>query len=261
MNFLREILADTRRVVAARKIRTPLEALRERPLFTRAPLSLRRALELHAPAVIAEIKKASPSRGLIAKEFDPAGIARAYTWGGAAAISVLTEERRFRGSITDLESARRAADIPILRKDFIVDAYQVAESKAAGADAILLIAAALTQAALGELQGAALELGLECLVEVHSAGELERIRDLRPALIGINNRDLTTFRTDIALSARLARLVPAGTLSVSESGIRSHRDIAMLERAGIGAFLVGEHLMRSGDPEMSLRALLGEEVT
>ncbi|HTS00703.1 MAG TPA: indole-3-glycerol phosphate synthase TrpC [Bacteroidota bacterium] len=259
MNFLREILADTRRVVAARKKRMPLEALRERPLFGRAPFSLRRTLEMRSPAVIAEIKKASPSRGLIAKEFDPAGIARAYAWGGAAAISVLTEERHFLGSIADLESARLAVDIPILRKDFIVDPYQVAESKAAGADAILLIAAALPQAGLGELQGAARELGLECLVEVHSAGELERVRDLRPALIGINNRDLTTFRTDIALSARLARLVPADTLCVSESGIRSHRDIATLGRAGIGAFLVGEHLMRSGDPEMSLRALLGKE--
>ena len=259
MNFLRAILADTRRTVAARKKRTPLAALRESPLYGRAPLSLRRALEGRRPAIIAEVKKASPSRGLIAREFDPAGIARAYAWGGAAAISVLTEERHFLGSLADLAAVRRAVDIPVLRKDFIVDPYQLAEAKSAGADAVLLIAAALPDAELGALQGSALEIGLECLVEIHSAAELERVNNLRPALIGINNRDLTTFRTDTALSARLAPLAPAGTLCVSESGIRSRADIEALARAGIGAFLVGEHLMRSGDPETSLRALLGED--
>ena len=258
MNFLRTILDATRRDVASRKRRTPESALRDRPLYGRTPASLRRALESHSPALIAEIKKASPSRGLIAREFDPPAIARAYAWGGAAAISVLTEERYFRGSLADLEAARREVGLPILRKDFIVDAYQVAEARAAGADAILLIAAALSRGELGELQGAADALGLECLVEVHSAGEIEELRDIRPALIGINNRDLTTFRTDIALSARLAPMVPGGALCVSESGIRSRGDIEFLSRAGVGAFLVGEHLMRSGDAESALRALAGE---
>ena len=257
MNFLHTILASTRTDVAARKKRTPPEALRSRPLYKRAPLSLRAALEARRPAVIAEIKKASPSRGLIVREFDPPAVARAYAWGGAAAISVLTEERHFLGSLADLEAARRAAGLPVLRKDFIIDAYQLVEAKAAGADAVLLIAAALTDSELGGLHDAAADLGLECLVEIHSAEELARVRPLGPSLIGINNRDLATFRTDIGLSERLAQDVPPGTLCVSESGIHSRADITRLSRAGIGAFLVGEHLMRSGDPELALRDLLG----
>ncbi|HTO93531.1 MAG TPA: indole-3-glycerol phosphate synthase TrpC, partial [Bacteroidota bacterium] len=161
MNFLREILAGTRRTVAERRKRTPLESLRRRPLYARTPLSLRQALETHTPALIAEIKKASPSRGLIAREFDPGAIARAYAWGGAAAISVLTEERHFKGSLDDLEAARRSVDLPLLRKDFVVDSYQAAEAKASGADAILLIAAALSTGEIEELMRAAGEIGLE----------------------------------------------------------------------------------------------------
>jgi len=258
VNFLRDILAVTRRDVEVRKKRIPLEAIRERPLYARARRSLRRALSLRSPAVIAEVKKASPSRGLIARAFDPRALARAYAWGGASAISVLTEERHFLGSLGDIEAVRGEVDLPILRKDFVIDKYQVEEARGAGADAILLIAAALSAGELGDLMGAAAGLGLECLVEIHSAEELERVLDLRPGLIGINNRDLVTFRTDIGLSARLAGAVPQGTLCVSESGIRSREDIDALRRAGIGGFLVGEHLMRSGDPETALRLLLEE---
>lgn len=256
MNFLNDILDHTRGEVARRKLRVPLRVLRERPLYGRDPLSLSAALRKKSPAVIAEIKKASPSKGVICTDFDPSRIARRYEDGGACAISVLTEEKFFLGSLADLESARRAAALPILRKDFILDPYQIHEAKSAGADAVLLIAAALGPGELPPLMDEARTLGMETLVEIHSPAELESLRGLEIPLIGINNRDLVTFETDISLSAFLAPKLPRGSLGVSESGIRTGADIVRLSRAGIQAFLVGEQFMSSEDPGTALAELL-----
>ena len=256
MNFLNAILDHTRGEVALRKSLVPAQVLHERPLYDRTPLSLSAALRKKSPAVIAEIKKASPSRGVICHDFDPARIARGYEAAGACAISVLTEGKYFLGSLEDLESARRATRLPILRKDFILDPYQIHEAKSAGADAVLLIAAALGPGVLPRLMEEARSLGMETLVEVHSTGELESLRGLDIPLLGINNRDLVTFETDISLSALLAPKLPPGSLSVSESGIRTGADIVRLSRAGIHAFLVGEQFMSSDDPGRALAELL-----
>jgi indole-3-glycerol phosphate synthase len=256
MNFLNAILEHTRGEVAKRKIRIPADVLRERPFYGRPPLSLSAALRKKSPAVIAEIKRASPSRGVICRDFDPSRIARRYEAAGACAISVLTEEKYFLGSLDDLESARLAVALPILRKDFILDPYQVHEAKSAGADAVLLIAAALGPGELSSLLEEARSLGMETLVEVHSSGELESLRELDIPLIGINNRDLVTFETDISLSAALGPKLPPGSLGVSESGIRTGGDIQRLSRAGIQAFLVGEHFMSAADPGKALTELL-----
>jgi indole-3-glycerol phosphate synthase len=256
MNFLSAILDHTRGEVARRKSRAPESVLRGKPLYLRDPLSLSAALRKRSPAVIAEIKKASPSKGVICPDFDPAGIARQYEAGGACAISVLTEERFFLGSLGDLESARHATALPILRKDFILDPYQIHEAKSAGADAVLLIAAALGPGELAPLMEETRSLGMEALVEIHSPGELESLRGLDIPLIGINNRDLVTFETDISLSAFLAPKLPPRSLGVSESGIRTGADIVRLSRAGIHAFLIGEQFMRSGDPGTALADIL-----
>ena len=256
MNFLNAMLDHTRGEVALRKSRVPAHLLQARPLYGRTPLSLSAALRKKPPAVIAEIKKASPSRGVICHDFDAARIARGYEAAGACAISVLTEEKYFLGSLDDLESARRATRLPILRKDFILDPYQIHEGKSAGADAVLLIAAALGPGELRPLMEEARFLGMETLVEIHSTGELESLRGLDIPLLGINNRDLATFETDISLSALLAPKLPPGSLGVSESGIRTGADIVRLSRAGIHAFLVGEQFMSSDDPGKALAELL-----
>ena len=256
MNFLSAILDHTRGEIARRKSRVSQRALRELPLYNRNPLSLSAALRKASPSVIAEIKKASPSKGMICADFDPTRIAQGYEAGGACAISVLTEEKFFLGSVDDLESVRGAVALPILRKDFILDPYQIHESKSSGADAVLLIAAALGHGELASLLEEARALGMETLVEVHSAGELESLRGLDIPLIGINNRDLVTFKTDISLSAFLAPKLPAQSLGVSESGIRTGADIGRLSRAGIHAFLIGEHFMSSKDPGRALAELL-----
>lgn len=257
MNFLSAILDHTRLLVAQRKADVPLDRLRELPLYGRATLSLAAALRGRSPAVIAEIKRASPSRGVICHDFQPSRIARRYEAAGAGAISVLTEEKYFLGSLRDLEEVRGAVSLPVLRKDFILDPYQLHEAKSSGADAVLLIAAALDRGELTSLTEEARSLGLETLVEIHSAGELDSLRHLDFPLIGINNRDLVTFETDISLSVDLAPRLPAGSLAVSESGIRTRGDMERLSRSGIGAFLVGEHLMSSEDPGEALAALLG----
>ena len=259
MNFLGDILDHTRAVVAGRKSDVPEERLRERPLYGRTPLSLMAALRGKFPAVIAEIKRASPSRGVICRDFDPGRTARQYQSAGAAAISVLTEEKHFLGSLSDLEQARREVSIPILRKDFILDPYQVHEAKSAGADAVLLIAAALGPVEIASLIQEARSLGMEALVEIHSPGELESLRGIDIPLLGINNRDLVTFETDISLSLRLAPKLPRGSIGVSESGIQTREDIARLASAGIRAFLIGEHFMRSDDPGKALGTLLGDQ--
>lgn len=214
------------------------------------------ALTKVTPAVIAEIKKASPSKGVLADQFDPASIARAYEEGGAAALSVLTEEKYFRGHLPDLESARGATRLPALRKDFTIDAYHVEEAAAHGADAILLIAAILSEREMRDFRERAEGYRMAALVEVHDSEELRRAVGSGARIIGVNNRNLHTFQVDLEVSLRLAEEMPAGVLKVAESGIHSANDVHRLREAGYDGFLVGEHLMRSGNPSQALRALL-----
>lgn len=216
---------------------------------------LRTKLRAKSPAIIAEVKKASPSRGVLAGDFDPARTARAYESGGAAAISVLTDERYFQGGLADLENARAAVALPSLRKDFTIDRLQIMEAAAHGADAILLIAAILGESELRDFRELAVRWGMAALVEVHNRGELDAAVGSGADFIGVNNRDLTTFEVTLETSLRLAEHMPSGALLVSESGIHDSRDIAVLRAAGYHAFLVGEHLMKSGDPEGALRRL------
>lgn len=215
------------------------------------------ALRRGHPAVIAEVKKASPSRGVIRADFDPIAIARSYAEGGAAAISVLTEEQFFQGHLSYLGAIRDVVTLPLLRKDFLTDPYQVVEARAWGADAILLIVAILDEARLRDLMSVAAELGLDALVEVHTEAELARAAAAGATAIGINNRDLRTFVTSLATAERLRPLVPAGAVAVAESGIDSAADVARLRAAGFEAFLVGESLMRASDPGRRLSELLG----
>lgn len=214
------------------------------------------ALSKAVPAIIAEIKKASPSKGLLADEFDPASIARAYEQGGAAALSVLTEEKRFLGTLADLESARDAVAVPVLRKDFTIDPYHVEEAAAHGADAILLIAAILSEREMRDFRERAERYRMAALVEVHDSEELRRAAGSGARIIGVNNRNLHTFEVNLDVSLRLAEEMPSGVLKVAESGINSASDVHRLRHAGYSAFLVGEHLMRSGNPAQALRALL-----
>ena len=216
----------------------------------------RRALAVRAPAIIAEIKKASPSKGLLAPDFDPVRLARQYEAGGAAALSVLTDEAFFQGSMTDLAAARGVCRLPVLRKDFTLDDNHITEAAAGGADAILLIAAILNAGEIRRLAALAAGYGMAALVEVHDERELAKALDSGAGIIGVNNRDLTTFEVTLETSLRLAPLIPSGVLMVSESGIRSARDIDRLREAGYQAFLVGEHLMKSADPAEALQALL-----
>jgi indole-3-glycerol phosphate synthase len=206
--------------------------------------------------VIAEIKQRSPSKGVIREDFDPVELAKDYVAGNAAALSILCEEDFFGGSLSHLEAVRGYVSIPLLRKDFIFDSYQVYEAAAAGADAILLIVALLDDSILTDLICLAGELGLDALVEVHTAGEMERAGSAGASVIGVNNRDLRTFDTDLATSLRLRPLAPEGTILVSESGINTGADIQSLKSAGFDAFLIGEHLMRSPSPGGALKALL-----
>ena len=203
--------------------------------------------------VIAELKRASPSRGRLLEVYDPALLAGAYQGGGAAALSVLTDSEHFEGDLAHLRAAREATSLPVLRKDFILDPSQVEQSRAAGADAVLLIAAALPGARLGDLIGSVHRLGMEALVEVHDAAEMRRARDAGARLIGVNNRDLRTFTVDIEVSLRLASEFPPGIVKVSESGIASRRDLERLSAAGYDAFLVGEALAGAPDPAGKLR--------
>jgi indole-3-glycerol phosphate synthase len=207
-------------------------------------------------AIIAEIKKASPSKGVLIDRFRPDTIARQYEQGGAAALSVLTDARHFQGSLTDLEQARSAVALPVLRKDFTIDEYHVLEAAAHGADAILLIAAALDGRQLRRFRELAEQFRMSVLVEVHDDDELSQAIDSGATLIGVNNRDLRTFEVSLDVSLRLAERIPASAIKVAESGIRSSTDIRTLQAAGYRGFLVGEHLMRSGDPAQALRSLL-----
>ena len=216
----------------------------------------RGALLKCTPAIIAEVKKASPSKGVLAADFNPARTAAQYESGGAAALSVLTDEEFFQGSLSDLERARAAVSLPVLRKDFTIAPEHVLEAAAHGADAILLIAAILTEREIRDFREAAARFGMASLVEVHNRRELDAAIGAGSDIIGVNNRDLTTFEVSLETSLRLAEFMPPGVVRVSESGIRDAADIAALGGAGYSAFLVGEHLMKSGDPAAALRRLI-----
>jgi len=260
MTILDEILEHKRQEVAAAKQCVSANSMAERARGCRETLrGFRRALATESGArVIAEIKRRSPSKGEIRADFDPVGCARSYAEAGAAAISVLTDERFFGGRLEFLEAVRSAVEVPLLRKDFVIDAYQVDEARVRGADAVLLIVAALPRQELGRLRQHAVSLGLDVLVEVHDEEELESALAAGADLIGINNRDLRSFETDLGVTERLAPRVPGNALIVAESGIFSHEEIRRLEGVGVHAFLVGESLMREADVGLALRRLRGK---
>lgn len=258
MSVLERIIAYKRDEVAARKARRSQSEL-DGAIRRQGPARgfVEHLLETQGPALIAEIKKASPSKGLIREDFDPATLARAYDEGGAACLSVLTDAPSFQGHEDYLIAARKACDLPALRKDFMIDEWQVAESRAFGADAVLIIMAAVDDALASDLHDAADAFGMDALAEVHDESEMTRALKLGFKLIGVNNRSLATFETDLAVTERLAAMAPEAVLLVSESGISTHADIARLTAAGARAFLVGESLMRQDDVEAATRALLG----
>lgn len=255
--ILDRIVELRRRDVAEARSRVGVAALQAEELYAAPRRGFRAALASRPRAIIAEVKKASPSKGVIRADFDPVAIARAYEGAGAAAISVLTEERHFQGRPEFLVAVRAATSLPLLRKDFLFDPYQIHEARAWGADAILLIVAMLDDAALRDLRQCAEDLGLDVLVEVHDRAELDRAHASGATLIGVNNRDLRTFVTTLETTEALVAARAAGDLLVSESGIDGVADIERLERAGVSAFLIGESLMRAADPGAKLRELLG----
>jgi indole-3-glycerol phosphate synthase len=259
---LEDIIAATRARIATSRASADLRALTV-AAERHAPRGFREVLRRAAKSgigVIAELKKASPSKGLIRADFDAASLAAELEEAGAAALSVLTDEQFFQGSLQNLEIASRATRLPCLRKDFIVDEFQLLEARAHGADAVLLIVAALRQTELTDLHRRARELGLDVLCEVHDAEELQRALDAGCETIGVNNRNLHTFKVDLNTSLQLAELMPAEILKVAESGIESGDDIVRLREAGFDAFLVGESLMRAGHPGEALRGLLAQAV-
>ena len=254
-DILARIVAS-KRADLARTVQ-PLEAWeRAAGLRLSSRRDFRAALAARPPAIIAEIKKASPSKGLLSHDFAPARIASAYESGGAAALSVLTDEAFFQGSLADLEAARAAVSLPVLRKDFTIDPSQILEAAAHGADAILLIAAILSARQLRDFREIAAGLRLSALVEVHNRAELDAAIESGADLIGVNNRNLATFEVTLETSLSLAGHMPPGALLVSESGIHDAADIVRLRAAGYHAFLVGEHLMKSADPAAALRKLV-----
>ena len=256
---LARICADTRLETARRKAATPLESIREQARNAKPTRGFARALVHTATdrfALIAEIKKASPSAGLIRPDFDPPRLAEAYLAGGAACLSVLTDKPYFQGDDDFLAMVRAAVPLPLLRKDFMVDPWQIVESRALGADCVLLILSALDQGQAAELEAAAGDWGMDVLIEVHDEGEFERALALRSPLIGVNNRNLKTMVTDLGTTERLAARLPAGRDLVAESGLKSNDDLARMARAGARRFLVGESLMRETDVAAATRRLL-----
>lgn len=256
-NVLDEIIEDTRELVEQRKQETPIAELKDRPFYSdRDSLSLVEALKEKGMSFLAEVKKASPSKGEIRDNFDPAQIAQTYAANDASAISVLTEPIHFQGSIEHLAWIRaHVQDTPLLRKDFIIDPYQLVEARAVGADAVLLIATALDVGQLSELHHAATELGLNCLVEVYSQDDLEKIDWDQVNILGVNNRDLTTFEVDIENSLRIFENVPRNVGRVAESGLEDPETLVRLRKAGINGVLIGEHFMRADTPGEALSDL------
>jgi len=261
-DLLRTIVAATQRIIETRRAKEPDAAL-ERRALARTPRGNRFEAALGMAGrfnVIAECKRRSPSRGVLARSYDPVAIARKYEAGGAAAISVLTEPTFFDGALAHLSAVREAVDLPVLRKDFIIDDYQLLEARSAGADAILLIVAALEQSELVRLQSRAREHGLAALVEVHDDEELSRAIDAGARLIGVNNRNLRTLAVDVNASDRLAAKMPANVVAVSESGLQSRADLERLAAAGYRAFLIGERFMTDPDPAHAISELIGARV-
>jgi indole-3-glycerol phosphate synthase len=262
VTILDRILETKRAEIAAAKERVSRAEIERRARGAPAPRDFVGALKAKIaggrPAVIAEVKRASPSKGLLRPQFDPAAIARSYEIGGAACMSVLTDKEYFQGASEDLVAARGACSLPTLRKDFLVDPYQVYESRAFGADCILLIAACLSADAMSELEAHAHGLGMAVLVEVHDETELASTRALKTPLVGVNNRNLKTFETRIETTLDLLPRIAGGRLVVTESGIGSPEDVARLRSAGVHTFLVGETFMRAPDPGSALRALFGQ---
>lgn len=258
-DVLLRIIRHKAREVAERAERTPLRVLAEQAEAQDPPrgfaAALRARIAAGEPAVVAELKKASPSKGVLREEFEPEAIARDYAAGGAAALSVLTDEAFFQGADRHLVEARTASGLPVLRKDFTIDAYQIYEARALGADCILLIVAALGDAQLNELAALATHLGMDVLVEVHDAAELARAAHLEPLLLGINNRDLRTFETTLDTTLGLLDRIPAGRTVITESGIHTRADVARMRTAGVHGFLVGEAFMRAEAPGEKLREL------
>jgi indole-3-glycerol phosphate synthase len=262
-DILTRICADTEAETARRRAVTPLSLLEKRIAKAGRPRgfgeALKQALIAGRCGLITEIKRMSPSGGEIRKDMDPATVARAYQAGGAACLSVLTDMPHFGGTLADLAAARSAVPLPVLRKDFVLDPWQVYESRAAGADCILLIMAAVSDAQALELEGVARDLDLDVLVEVHDAAELDRALGLQTNLIGINNRNLKTLETSIETTIALAPMVPPDRLLVTESGIRDHEDLRRLAAVSAHCLLVGESLLRQPDIEAATRALLGHK--
>lgn len=257
MNILETILTHKRQEVVQAEARTPFSSLEVQLAQAPAVRSFRDALlrQDGRVAVIAEVKKASPSKGVLCEHFDPVQIARTYAQHGASAISVLTDERFFQGHLDYLRAIRQSVPLPLLRKDFLISRYQVAEARVAGADAVLLIVAALSDAQLRDLLEYAHALGMDALVEVHTEEEMRRAVEAGARLVGVNNRDLTTFHTTLQVTERLAPLLPPGGILVSESGIESAEDVRRVARAGARAVLVGESLMRASDMGAKLHEL------
>lgn len=257
--ILDEICAHKREELSTAVAREPLASMRERAKEGQPARDFRHALRQEGISLIAEVKRASPSRGALLEGMDPVEVASIYEEAGARAISVLTDERFFQGSLEDLVAVRRSVIVPCLRKEFIIDAYQIYEARAASADAILLIVRILSDSQLAEYRELAASLGMAALVECHEAAEVERALASGAHIIGINNRDLATFEVDFNTTLELRKLVPGGKVLVSESGIHTRDDVRILENGGVDAILVGEALVTSGDIRGKMRELLGRD--
>jgi len=255
--ILNEIVARTKQLVEQRKALTPLAEIKLAAINNRPPRDFAEALKRNGMSLIAEIKRASPSKGTLCPDLNAPSLASTYQNSGAAAISVLTEPEYFKGSLEDLDSVRSNVDIPVLRKDFIFDQYQVYEARAHSADAVLLIAAILTRNELKNLLNITHSLGMVAVVEVHNQDELMTVWNLSPRIIGINNRNLADFTVDIETTLNLRLMVPSDTVVVSESGIHTRNDVLKLQMAGVDAILVGEALVTNNNPSEKIRELLG----
>jgi indole-3-glycerol phosphate synthase len=262
-DVLKKICADKRKIVAARKKQIPLAIIKDRAGSAPKPRGFEAALRAKIAGgdygLIAEIKKASPSKGVIREDFAPVALARAYRQGGAACLSILTDEGYFQGRDQYLTAARTAIDLPVLRKDFMLDPYQIYESRAIGADAILLIMAALTDKRAAELEAIAIDLGMDVLIEVHDGEELDRALKLKSALIGVNNRNLKTLEVSLETGAALIPKIGSDRLAVAESGLFAPADLARMADCGAQCFLIGESLMRQDDVASATRTILSRE--